>query len=90
VVDDRPLRFKCGTHGNRLAAVVCRHILEARDADVGFIENSSDPNDLQSWCNACEEMFLREGGLTTAFENFNDRKIICDFCYVALRERFGN
>ena len=77
----------CGTHGRRVAAVVCCHLLGARDQVVGFIENNSDPDDLQAWCERCEAMFLAEGGLTDDFRRFNDFRVVCDFCYAAIRER---
>ena len=79
--------IKCGTHGQRIAAVVCHHIVDTKDHAVGFIENSNDPEDLQAWCDACEQFFLREQALTKTFEAFNDRKIVCDFCYELMRER---
>src|SRR5579859_4367265 len=49
----------CGTHGTHPGAVVCRHLVEAKDRVVGFVENSSEPDDLQAWCDACEAMFER-------------------------------
>jgi hypothetical protein len=61
-------------------------MIQASDA-VGFIENSSDPNDLQAWCERCEEMFLSEGDKTKAFEEFNDRVIVCCVCYGDLKAR---
>lgn len=88
--DDEPLKTKCGTHGERTAAVVCCHMLAASDRIVGFIENSSDPNDLQAWCDECEQFFLQEGGLTKTFERFNDRKIICELCYADLKARHSS
>jgi hypothetical protein len=45
---------------------------------AGFVENSSDPDDLQAWCAACEELFIREGEMTEAFRAFNDMKVVCD------------
>lgn len=84
--DESPLYVDCGPHGKRVAAVVCRHMLESNEA-VGFIENSSDPNDLQAWCARCEEMFLLEGDKTEAFEAFNDRAIVCCVCYAVLKVR---
>src|SRR5688500_12557253 len=53
--DDEPLYVDCAPHGKRVAAVVCCHMLQSREP-VGVIENSSDPNDLQAWCELCEEM----------------------------------
>jgi hypothetical protein len=78
--DDEPLYVDCGPHGKRVAAVVCCHMLES-DEPVGFVENSSDPDDLQAWCDKCEKMFLAEGDKTEAFEAYNDRAIICCVCY---------
>jgi hypothetical protein len=85
--DDAKASVRCGTHGNRTPAVVCCHHVISKDAVVGFVENSTDPDDLQAWCDACEQMFLAEGGLTDAFRRFNDLRIVCDFCYAGLRDR---
>jgi hypothetical protein len=78
-----PLYVDCGAHGKRVAAVVCCHMLDSKKP-VGVIENSSDPNDLQAWCERCEAMFLAEGDKTEAFEAFNDRAIVCCVCYRAI------
>jgi hypothetical protein len=83
---DTPLHVDCGPHGKRIAAVVCCHMVGASEA-VGFIENSSDPYDLQAWCERCEEMFLAEGDKTPAFEAFNNRAIVCCVCYGDLKTR---
>lgn len=85
---DSPLFVNCGTHGeSRVAAVVCRHLLLEDGPRMGFIENSSDPDDLQAWCTACEAMFLAEGDKTKAFEQFNDRAIVCTLCYGSIKVR---
>jgi hypothetical protein len=57
---------------------------------VGFIENSSDENDLQAWCEQCEAMFVSEGDKTDAFEAFNDRAIVCCDCYHAIKSKQAN
>lgn len=85
--EDSKQYVKCGTHGERTAAVVCCHHLAAKDEVVGFVENSADPEDLQAWCDACEQVFLTEGGLTENFRRFNDFRVVCDFCYASLRDR---
>jgi hypothetical protein len=59
--DAEPTMVDCGVHGMRRATVVCRHLLRRTDAIVGFIENSSDPHDLQAWCDACEDVPPRTG-----------------------------
>lgn len=84
--DSEPLYVDCGPHGRRIAAVICRHMLDSEES-VGFIENSSDPNDLQAWCEACEAMFLIEGDKTPEFEAFNDRVIVCTVCYAKHKAR---
>jgi hypothetical protein len=84
---NKALTIKCGTHGTRVAAVVCGHMLDAKDQSVGFVENSSDPNDLQAWCAECEKMFLLEQDKTPAFCEFNRMAVVCDFCYESLKEK---
>jgi len=76
-----PMTVKCGPHGERVAAVVCKHMLKLEPAPAGFIENCDDPNDLQAWCYQCEEKFEREGGMTEAFKEFNGMAIVCVVCY---------
>jgi hypothetical protein len=85
--DDQPHRIRCGTHGERIAAVVCGHMLSDTDRVLGFVENSSLPEDLQAWCEACEQRFLQEGEMTPAFREFHDMRVVCDFCYARLRDR---
>jgi hypothetical protein len=87
--DDKSL-IKCGTHGSRTPAVVCCHQVNIRDRIVGFVENSSDPDDLQAWCDECEQLFLQEEEMTEAFREFNDFKVVCDFCYAQIKERNTN
>lgn len=67
-------------------SVVCCHMI-GTTGPVGFVENSSDPDDLQAWCHDCEAMFLAEDGKTDAFVAFNDMAIVCARCYHALKER---
>ena len=44
--------------GERVSAVICQHQVPLDGVSVGWIENSSDPLDLQAWCSACEEVFM--------------------------------
>ncbi len=81
-----PLMIKC-EHGVRASAVVCGHLLGAKDEVVGFVENSSDPADLQAWCGSCEELFLSEGDKTPKFREFNQMALVCDICYSNLKHR---
>ncbi len=54
-------------------------MIQAKNLAVGVVENSSDPDDLQAWCAACEQMYLEEGDKTERFKAFNDFKVVCDF-----------
>ena len=76
-----PLMLDCGPHGERVAAVVCKHMLKSDTAPLGVVENSDDPNDLQAWCYLCEERYEQEGGMTDAFRKFNGMTLVCVACY---------
>lgn len=80
----------CNEHGSSIGTVICRHMLEAGNQSVGFIENSSDPEDLQAWCNRCEAMFLAEGDKTEAFVAFNNFAIVCTSCYAAFKTKHSS
>jgi len=79
--------LECGTHGTAHGAMVCAHLFEARDHAVGFVENNDDPEDLQAWCGACEQLFLREGERTQAFNEFCNVRLVCVFCYATIKKR---
>ena len=76
-----PMTIECCRHGHRVAAVVCGHLAGTGASGRGFVENSSEPDDLQGWCLACEECFEREGDMTDAFRAFNSMAIVCTACY---------
>ncbi len=78
--------IKCGEHGSGTSAVVCRHHLDSK-TPVGFVENSNDPDDLQAWCLACEEMFVRDREMTPEFRAFNNFGLVCVECYAQLKAR---
>ena len=82
-----PMLINCGAHGERVSAVVCKHLLCSAVTPAGFIENSSDPRDLQAWCHQCEEKFERAGGMTDEFRRFNDMRIVCVVCYGEAKSR---
>ena len=81
-----PMMIDCQQHGRLASAVVCCHLLDLSGEDpAGFIENSSDPHDLQSWCYACEAFYEKEGDLTDAFREFNGFSLVCVACYAEIR-----
>lgn len=82
---DEPSTVDCDTHGTGTPCCICCHLNRATDMALGFVENSSDPQDLQAWCDECEQMFLREQDMTEAFREFNGLTIVCDACYHRLK-----
>ncbi|NJC28708.1 hypothetical protein GGR79_000175 [Xanthomonas arboricola] len=82
-----PMMIDCGQHGKRVSAVFCKHMLQGQIAPTGFVEDSSDANDLQAWCYLCEETFQREGDMTDAFREFNGMAIVCVVCYGEIKAR---
>ena len=87
--DHEPLWVDCGRHGKRVSSVVCRHQITSSDP-VGFVEIRSEPNDLQAWCESCEQLFLAEGDMTEKFRTYNDMAIVCCVCYAALKQKHSN
>lgn len=73
------LKIDCA-HGKGVASIVCGHYL-ILNLPLGFIENCSDPHDLQRWCYACEYLFQQEQELTPAFQKFNNAKVVCEKCF---------
>jgi len=82
-MEDNKLEINC-KHGKGIASVICCHQLNAV-SPVGFIENSSDPHDLQGWCYACEYLFLQEGEMTQKFRKFNNPRMVCEKCYAEFK-----
>jgi len=85
--EQEPLHINCDRHGKGVAAVVCGHLAKNVAPPLGFIENSSDPNDLQGWCYACEYLFLQEEDMTEKFRLFNHMTVVCNSCYAEIASR---
>lgn len=79
--EPKPLPIDCAEHGPSVDSVLCQHLADLSGPPLGFVENSSDPNDLQAWRRQCEKMFKAEGGMTKAFVKFNDFVVKCAGCY---------
>src|SRR2546421_6093264 len=82
--DDRTV--ECETHGTRTSCIVCCHLLRGSDLVLGFVEDTSDPDDLRAWCNECEQLYMREQEWTDAFKAFADVKVMCDARYARIKE----
>ncbi|WP_298756720.1 hypothetical protein [uncultured Psychroserpens sp.] len=71
-------------HGKGISSIVCSHLLSKNKA-LGFIENASDPHDLQGWCYDCENLFLKEGEMSDKFLKFSSANVVCTTCYDELK-----
>jgi hypothetical protein len=80
-----PLMVECSSHGRRVSATVCQHLVKNNGAPLGFIENSSDPHDQQGWCYACEYLFLQEEDKTDKFLEFCNFAVVCEDCYSRIK-----
>ncbi|MBO2008977.1 hypothetical protein [Hymenobacter negativus] len=84
-------RVECSTHGNRYPAYVCQHL--NLKTPVGFYEPfASDPSviysddELNAWCNACDEVLTRVGEWNEESESFAKIKLVCDVCFFDMKE----
>ena len=80
------LSVDCEKHGEGFAATVCCHLVKNNGAPPGFVENCSEPRDLQAWCYACEHMFLLEEDMTDRFRKFCDFSVVCEQCYASIKD----
>lgn len=81
VMNEAPAIVHCDCHGSSVAASVCGHLANGSTFPLGFVENSSDPDDLQGWCYACEYVFLQEEDRTAHFRRFTNHSVVCSECY---------
>jgi hypothetical protein len=85
--------INCQTHGPQEETFVCEHLVKALDTGemVGFFWSGEPRGD--AWCSACEEVRIREGGITGDWnersEKFAKIKILCGACYDQLRVMHG-
>ena len=81
------LKIRCGTHGEVNRAFVCGHLFAERKTPLGFFEAEFDPDDpeLEGWCQACEEMVLRDGDWTEETTAAADIRLVCEFCFETIR-----
>jgi len=80
-MSDEKTMIDCELHGKSDTAAICGHLMKNHGLPLGFIENSSNPDDLQGWCYACEYMYLQENDKTEKFRKFCDYAIVCTKCY---------
>jgi hypothetical protein len=82
-------KVQCGTHGTVGSAYVCCHLVRGDCEPLGFNEPEYDPDDTegQAWCDKCEEVLEAHGEWNQASEAFANIRLVCEFCFAAMRER---
>jgi len=71
----------CPTHGENEFAYVCKHLIAnpAQRWHCGYPEEDSPWRD--AWCDACNEVFEREGEWNEKNEGEIDCDLLCSHCY---------
>jgi hypothetical protein len=84
---------ECHAHGEQEQTFVCQHLVRALGTAerVGFFWSGEPRGD--TWCSACEDVRIREGGVTGDWnersEKFAGIKLLCGACYDRLRVLHG-
>lgn len=87
----KDLYVKCGKHNYGRRAFVCQHLNktyktgfeEAFETHEGMELEMDD--DLQAWCDECEEVREREGEWNDVAMKFADIKLVCEHCYFEMK-----
>lgn len=81
----------CPNHGLQRKAFVCQHL--NLEKPIGFIEvfdtypkmELEDDEDLQAWCNDCENIRRKYNGWNEKSEQYAQIKLICENCYFEIK-----
>ena len=83
-------KIQCKKHGERYPAFVCQHLVDG--TGLGFWEPfDSDPTktyteeELNAWCNKCDEILIKEGEWNDKSEAFAQIKLVCDKCFFRMK-----
>jgi hypothetical protein len=83
-------KIRCAEHGDQDQSFVCAHLVESLNTGlgVGFYYSSEPRGD--AWCEACEEVRVREGGVSGDWnersEAFANIQLLCGACYDKVRD----
>jgi len=69
-------------------AFVCCHLIrdELAPADFNEVEPTADDPEPMAWCDDCQRLLNEVGALTEQVEKFMDIVLVCEFCFVTLRD----
>ena len=78
-------KILCGTHGRREPRYICAHLFEngRNGPAMEYYEPRREANEPIKfiWCEACEDVVVREGGFTEAALDYVNARTLCDFCF---------
>ena len=81
-----PRLVVCEKHGTQGIGLVCRHILQAKEAVGFFWSDDSDQARPDAWCNDCEEKLVKEEFSEAWFEQAGFQPI-CALCWDEAKAR---
>ncbi|MBO6935407.1 MAG: hypothetical protein JJ863_10550 [Deltaproteobacteria bacterium] len=85
-MSDSTLTVECAAHGSCIATFVCTHLSVGVGCGFNHPDDPDDPYP-DSWCDACDALYMREGDWTEAATAFADVTLLCSGCWVAARSR---
>lgn len=88
------LRVQCPEHGQRVAAIACKHLRDASRSQPNYVgwfqaewdPDSTEPGNLMAWCAECDSLYESGGGWTEANDLLPGFRVICDCCFWRIRD----
>ena len=77
----------CSLHKKEATAIVCVHLCTVGNDPIGFNVPEDIDNDLEAWCDKCENVFNISGGWADSATEFADFRPCCVGCFIALKNR---
>lgn len=79
----------CSLHKKEATAIVCVHLCTTEDCSIGFNVPADINNDLQAWCDRCEDVLNKAGKWTDRAAKLADFRPACVGCFISLKNRAG-
>ena len=78
----------CSLNEKKPAAILCKHLAAGEDKPIGFNVPADMENDLEGWCDECEEVLKKAGDKwTKVASEFAGFRPICIGCFLAIKNR---
>lgn len=79
----------CLLHKKEATAIICVHLWGMQGDLIGFNVPEDIKNDLQGWCDKCEEILNASGGWTNSALEYADFRPCCVGCFISKKRRMG-